>query len=65
MTMFGGLTNKTSLDDNNPVSGQHFANMGFESASILRNGADVFSLFVYLFVTNIILEVVSLTFEER
>lgn len=63
-TMFGGMTNYTNIEEINPIP-WNYEKMGFESTAMLRSGADVLSLGVYLFIMNVIFEIVFMLFEDR
>ena len=65
MTLFYGLTNHTWMTQANPTPGYNYDQMGFESTAALHIGADVLSLFVYLFVLDVIFEIIRMTFEEN
>ena len=65
MTLLGGLTNHTWMAEATPSPGFNYDKMGFESTSCLHIGADIFSLFVYLFVIDMFFEIIKMTFEAR
>ena len=62
---FGGVTNHTHLSIENPVDNYNLIKMGFTSTSFLKTGADILSLFVCLYVINMLIEVVRLIFEDN
>lgn len=64
LSLFDGLTNHTYMSLVNPTPGYQYDKMGFESTAMLYIGADILSLFVYLFIVNCILSLLQMTFDE-